>query len=235
MHAKVAHRAFALVELVISIVLILVLLALFVPALHSARLVSQREQCASNLSAIGEALHIYLDDNDGQFPTVSDRGGWNYGGVRFSTADGTPFLDSNRPLNKALSPYTMHGDVAHTYCCPADFGIVGDIPDLGTGGRTACRAFGTSYRANAQLFDARLGGFDEQPRGMYRDEIITSPSRMLVMGDAVWYEVAESTRRNADWHQVEGTGNILFLDNSIRFQRVRPRGVVGPIMLEPVP
>lgn len=235
MPARQPRHAFALIELVIAIVLIMILLALFVPALYSARVISQRDQCASNLTRIGGALHLYIEDNNDQFPSVPDRPSWNYGGVRFSSADGSPFLDSSRPLNRALSPYSMHGDVAKTFCCPADFGISGDIRELGTGGRSACRSFGTSYRANACLFDARLVGFDDQPRGLYRSEIITAPSRMLVMGDAVWYEVAESTGRNADWHNSDNAGNLLFLDNSVRLQRVRPRGMVGPVMFDPMP
>lgn len=222
-------------ELVISIGLILVLLALFLPALYSARLISQREQCATNLSRIGNALHRYLEDHDDQFPTVANQPGWHYGGVRFSSTDGSPFLDSARPLNQVIAPYTSHGSNAHMFCCPADYGIVGEIPELGTGGRSACRAFGTSYRGNAQLFNASVDGSDASARGLYRSEIITAPSRMLVLGDAVWYEIAEDTGRKADWHTVAGTGNILFLDNSVRFQRVRPRDIVGPVMFDPTP
>lgn len=233
MSAPIRRRAFALVELVISIILIVVLLSLFVPALFTVRAASQRDQCASNLRQIGQALHIYMEENDGQFPFVNHQPAWRYGGVRFATADQSPFLDSTRPLNRVV--FTAGVGPANIFCCPADQGITGDLDGLGTGDRTACRSFGTSYRANAPLFDARLDGRTSQPRAMYREEISTAPSRMLVLGDAVWFEVAEQTKRDADWHEVPQTGNILFLDNSVRFQRVRPRDVTGPVMFDPVP
>lgn len=235
MPARRNRRAFSLIELVIAIVLILVLLALFVPALHSARTMSQREQCAANLSRIGEMLHIYLDDHDGQFPTVLDQPAWHYGGLRYSSGEGMPYLDSSRPLNQVLLLYSLQGPEAMIYCCPADAGIAGQIPELGTGGRSACQSFGTSYRANACLFDSRIAGVDDKPRGLFRSEIITAPSRMLVLGDAIWYEVAESTGRDADWHNAGGAGNILFLDNSVRLQQVRPRGIGGPVVFDPSP
>jgi len=235
MTARPHRSAFALIELLISVILIVVLLALFVPALFSVRAVSQREQCATNLGRIGTAMHMYLEEHNEQFPTVTHQPGWHYGGVRFSSTDGLPFLDASRPLNRWLYPYTPYGDVAHTFCCPADIGITGDIAEIGTGRRSVCRSFGTSYRANAVFFDARIAGLDVEPRGMYRSEIITAPSRMLVLGDAVWFEVAEQTGRSANWHQLPDTGNILFLDNSVRFQAVRPRGVTGPVMLDPIP
>lgn len=232
MPAQRHTRAFSLIELIAAIILISILLALFIPAMHLARSVSQREQCAENLARLGSALHHYLEDNNHQFPTVLDQPSWRYGGVRFSAADGTPFLDTNRPLNQFL---IYHHAAANAFCCPADIGITGEIPEIGTGTRSACRAFGTSYRANPSLFDSRIAGIPGKGRGLYRNEIITAPSRMLVLGDAIWYEVAESTGRNANWHQQPDTGNILFLDNSVRFQSVNPRGISGPVVLDPFP
>ncbi len=242
------HVGFSLVELAAAIGLTVALLALLVPALSSARAIAHRDQCAAHLTQIGGALQQYLDTNDGEFPHVAVSPAWHWGGIRYSPASDETFLDTSRPLSLALSPFSVRGEITHTFCCPADSGIGGETAHMGTGHRTVCRAFGTSYRANAGLFDARLLGMTDVARGIRRSEIVVSPSRLLVLGDPVWYEVYESTGRSADWHSLAvqsneyspaknagEIGNVLFLDGSVRFQAVRPRGEIGPIALEPTP
>lgn len=227
--------AFTLVEVLIAVGLIVVLLSLLLPALTSARSFSHREQCAENLRKIGQAVKNCLAENGDEFPFVPVQPGWQWGGVRFSAVDGSPFLDYNRPLNQCISPGDARGRATQMFCCPADRGIAGEVGDIGTGRRTACRSFGTSYRANPALFDARLAGLPDEARGLRRAEITTSPARLLVMGDAMWYEVAENTGRTADWHGEGAKANLLFLDGSVRFREVLPRGVVGPVMFDPIP
>jgi prepilin-type processing-associated H-X9-DG protein len=72
-------------------------------------------------------------------------------------------------------------------------------------------------------------------RGLSRDDITVARSRLVMMGDPVWYEVAEETGRSADWHGRAGWGNLLFLDGSVRFQEVRPKRIAGPIVFDPRP
>ncbi len=229
------HAAFTLIEVLIAAALTGVLLALLIPALHSARVANQRDRCANNLARLGQAWAEYLEANHQQFPSLPMSGAWQYGGVRHSAVNENIILDSTRPLSRWLRLNGAGEDPAHLFCCPADRGIVGPVERTGTGARTACRAFGTSYRANNALFDARLSNLDGEPRGVYVHEVNTSPSRLLVMGDAIWYEAAESTGRHADWHRKPGVGNVLFLDGSVRFQGVTPRPDIGPILLDPIP
>jgi prepilin-type processing-associated H-X9-DG protein len=226
-----ARRAFTLLEAVISVALIAVLLAILLPALFSARAAGFRERCADNQRSLGRAWQAYLGDHDGQFPVGLTRLGWHYGGARFSAVDGAPFLDPARPINRHLRGDAVGADVFH---CPADNGIAHEHAEAGTGSRTAFRAFGTSYRANGQLLDARRCGLDTAHRGVRRREVTTAPSRMLVMGDAVWYEVAEQTGRSAAWHGEDRAGNMLFLDGSVRFVTIRPRDRAGPVVFDPV-
>jgi prepilin-type processing-associated H-X9-DG protein len=233
MPPKEKHRGFTLLELVISLVLVIVLLTLLVPALDSARTVSQREQCAENLRMLGRLLHEYANQHNDQLPYAPGQSSWDYGGLRYSEATRGSFLDQSLPLNRWLINTMPQSDAKQLFCCPADYGIRGEHPEAGTGRRTCCRAFGTSYRANAVLFDARLARLTDEQRGMYRSEVTAAPSRLLVLGDAVWYEVYEQTRRDADWHGEPGLGNVLFLDGSVKFQAIRPRGQIGPITLNP--
>lgn len=233
MRPNVLYRGFTFLELVISLVLVIVLLTLLVPALHSARTLSQREQCMDNLRTLGHLLHDYAEQHNDRLPYAPGQPSWQYGGLRYSEATRASFLDQSLPLNRWIVSTMSDADVKELFCCPADYGIRGEHPEAGTGRRTCCLAFGTSYRANAPLFDAKLTGLTDQPRGMYRSEMTAAPSRLLLLGDAVWYEVYESTGRDANWHGESGIGNVLFLDGSVKFQPVRPKHQVGPITLQP--
>jgi prepilin-type processing-associated H-X9-DG protein len=236
------HRGLTLLETGISLGLIAVLVSLLIPILSTARQSSYRDQCAANQRVIGQAWQTWLNDNDKQFPHVPLQPGWRWGGMRFSSIDDTAFPDFDRPLTAylPLSQTTEYDRVC--VCCPADRGIESPVSGLGTGDRTVFRSFGTSYRANAPLLDARLArlpasmrgepGSDE--RGLRRSEISTAPSRMVLAGDPMWYEVAESTGRTADWHGKPNSGNLLFMDGSVRFMTVRPRPMIGPMVFDPI-
>ena len=231
---SIYHRGLTLLETAIALALIAVLLSILLPALSTARQASHRDQCATHLKSIGEAWQSYLGDHDKQFPFVPLQPGWFYGGVRFSRVDGSAFPDFERPLNPYLGLQRTRNFDDLDVCCPSDRGISAVALGAGTGERSAFESYGTSYRANAPLLDAPMSGVADELRGMRRSEITTSPSRLVLCGDAVWYEVAESTGRHADWHGVPNAGNILFLDGSVRFMTVKPKSIVGPMLFDPI-
>ena len=223
---------FTLLELLISLAVISALLAILLPTLSSGRIASHRELCAGNQRALGLAWRAYVDDNDGRFPVLYVRPAWSYGGVRFSSVDGTAFLDYDRPLTIYLPIQRLDVAAELLYRCPADRGITDESGQVGTGYRTAYRAFGTSYRANARLLRPADGAGGRG--GLRRDAITTAPSRLVVMGDPVWYESRENTGRLAEWHGAPNAGNLLFLDGSVRFLAVKPRPAVGPAVFDPI-
>jgi prepilin-type N-terminal cleavage/methylation domain-containing protein len=61
------QRGFTMMELLVSIAVLSVLIALLVPAVQSAREAARRAQCLSNLKQIGIALHSYTTIHSG-FP-----------------------------------------------------------------------------------------------------------------------------------------------------------------------
>lgn len=233
------HHGLTLLETVLSVTLIALLFSILLPALNSARTGSYRDRCQFNQHMIGQAWQNYLIDHNLEFPTVPVQPGWFYGGMRFSPVSDTMIPDSNRPLTSYLG-LSRTRDPNEVVCsCPADHGVTDADVSVGTGRRTALRSYGTSYRANHALLwwqsteSGELNGSGEG-RGLNRQEITTAPSRLLLLGDPVWYEVAESTGRNADWHGEPNSGNLLFLDGSVRFVSVKPRHVVGPVVLDPM-
>lgn len=228
MGVRSGRGGFTLLELAISLAVVGVLLVLLLPALTSARMSSHRALCAANQRVLGQAWVNYLSANDERFPVLLAQGAWMYGGARFSPLDGEPFLDYDRPLNRYLPMHHIGGPGESLFECPADRGITDEQGQIGTGRRSAFEAFGTSYRVNTQLLEG------DAEAGLSRGRITTSPSRLVVMGDPVWYEVYENTGRLASWHGVPNAGNMLFLDGSVRFVTIQPKPKVGPAVFDPL-
>ncbi len=233
MRTRSRYYAFTLLELLIAVVIVSALLAILLPTLTSARIASYRADCARNQAVLSEAWHLYIEANEQRFPVIYDEPGWFYGGLRFSRINRSPFLDFDRPLNRFVPRSSLIRYGEQMFECPADTGIRGEIAGAGTGDQSAYRAFGTSYRANAALLRPDSSDEVNQPVGIGLNQITTAPSRLVVMGDAVWYEVRQDTGRNADWHATPNAGNLLFLDGSVRFVTIEPEPAVGPAVFDP--
>jgi prepilin-type N-terminal cleavage/methylation domain-containing protein len=66
------RRGFTLVEILVVIALIAVLIAILLPALSAARAHALALKCATNLRALGQAMHLYANDNHGYVPRDYD-------------------------------------------------------------------------------------------------------------------------------------------------------------------
>jgi prepilin-type N-terminal cleavage/methylation domain-containing protein len=244
------NQAFSLLEVLVSLVIIGILVGLLVPSLIFARDSARTALCAGNLRQIGVAWQQYLHDFD-RFPSYTEIPEWRYGGVVFAGGEHGPVMAADRPINRYITEDERSGaeGITALFRCPSDRGIF----RLGRGSRpgepvlanadTCYAAFGTSYKANKYLLDARFAGIDQHsPRGLRPDEVVVSPTRLLVLGDPEWYYATRPANDpdaalDAGWHKVPAGGNFMALDGSIKFHRFEEAdaGMNGSVTLHPRP
>jgi prepilin-type N-terminal cleavage/methylation domain-containing protein len=96
---------FTLIELLVVVAIIGLLVSITVPAISQARVASKRTVCGANLHSIGQALELYLSQNNEYWP--------------FASAMISKEEDPNRrAISEVLLPQA--GNVREVFRCPAD-------------------------------------------------------------------------------------------------------------------
>lgn len=66
-----ARRGFTLLEILIVLAIIGILAAILLPVVSGAREAARRSSCANNLHQIGQAIALYVQDNNRTYPVVN--------------------------------------------------------------------------------------------------------------------------------------------------------------------
>jgi prepilin-type N-terminal cleavage/methylation domain-containing protein/prepilin-type processing-associated H-X9-DG protein len=101
------RSAFTLIELLVVISIIVLLIAILLPALSKARESGQATQCLANLRQTGIAMHTYAADHNGFLPPRTTQTPYVSGTYRWTTC-----LVLGNYLNPAVD------DMPHTLVCP---------------------------------------------------------------------------------------------------------------------
>jgi prepilin-type N-terminal cleavage/methylation domain-containing protein/prepilin-type processing-associated H-X9-DG protein len=196
------RRAVTLIELLVVLVIIGILVALLMPAVHRIRAAASRVSCASNLKQIGHACHLYHQDA-GSFPPgyaswpssdpMATAPGWGWASyllpyleqasLQAQVSFGVPIED---PAN-ALPRLTL----IPVYLCPADVAVPPAFAITDATGKVLAEASPISYAATYGI-----GELDQIPgpnEGMfYRNshvslaQVTDGTSSTLMIGDRAW-------------------------------------------------
>src|SRR5437879_2525687 len=128
--------AFTLVELLVTLTVVGILLALLLPAVTRSKAKAKEAVCTGNLRQVYSALHLYLGDNGGRFPAGflwSGRFATNWNSNEF--IGGRDGRDTNCPPAR-LRPLFPYMGASEAFRCPFDVGY--DVVTKGVPTDTPC-------------------------------------------------------------------------------------------------
>jgi len=228
---------FTLIELLVVIAIIALLLAIMLPCLRMARVVSKRTYCQSNLKQLAYAWTLYLGDYDGRFYQATNAhikyGGWK-GIVNQFPRPLNSFFDLNDTLDDDKS--------TKVFCCPADKGgCFGYVPT-----EKAYRYLGTSYQTNLFLIGPPgcTPSSNEKTKELETaicnrivnlniSQVTADYARVLLIGDQGWIHQSRTMsptdkakweqqfKSYAEWHVRPESYNVAFLDCHAAFVKIR--------------
>ena len=180
------RSGFTLVELLVVIAIIAILASLVLPALARGTILSKEIQCKSNLRQMSLAMGVYLDDNDGLYPTYEWSANENRFNWEIAVARNTAGSSGTEPRPIGLHCPTGRQGVLHET-------VPGSVFSFSASPTYGYNSFGyvlpQSLAAQNQPSDpGGLGGTKQPAQGESwvvptRESQLRNPADMLALGD----------------------------------------------------
>ncbi|MBB6428480.1 prepilin-type N-terminal cleavage/methylation domain-containing protein [Algisphaera agarilytica] len=197
-------RGFTIIELLVTIAIIAVLVAIATPAILKANTAAQEVKCLTNIRSIGQATLLYTNDHTQNFPVGlgNDLNLLNLVGKR-GTNNG---IGGVEPEDRLLYDYVnQQTDIA---ACPLDIGFDNSL--------SCFDLYGSSYL----YMDSNTNSPTTRYRGRndiwslegHRTTRVTAPKKKMLIGEAT--VIRASSNPNHHWHNDEANlkGSMSFVD-----------------------
>lgn len=223
MKNKTSPCAFTLVELLVCIAIIVMLVALLLPALQRVKETAKNTKCINNLRQISIATFTYAADNNGFAPYNEDligEGKMDGLFVRWSNnPENTTFYKPKYPKNKWFAEYvgtTAYGEMNPVGYCPKG----GRFGEVGT--KTADGYSNVSYGINPDVVeDFYLTNLNSShnDRGNCTLNAINNPAKTCLWVDAnksrVYQKGANINGRHFSSQKIPSADTVVLGNNPI--------------------
>jgi prepilin-type N-terminal cleavage/methylation domain-containing protein/prepilin-type processing-associated H-X9-DG protein len=183
------RRAFSLPELLVVVGIIAILIGVLLPTLSKARAQANKVRCAANLTDLGRAFQMYLNDSKGRVPQVNGMPGR------------VPAVTDAPSVLEVFGTYTSNNK--QIWRCPSDRAMNVD-PSFPAGKESYFDAFGLSYEYNSWMNSLHGGG-------TFKDALDTA-KKAPFMVDVTRFRIFNDFSHFHGKPGVNGNMNFLFAD-----------------------
>lgn len=225
-----------ILEVVVTILILLVLAALFLPATRRSRPVARRSQCKNNLKQIGLALHNYQDVHKvfppgwiaAETPAKSSGFGWGLHILPFMNQAPLfkQFDHHERLADKTSGNFKLISTSLPTYRCPSDSGadqvssqwgaMLGTTNYVGNFGVGIPSTYSTSTDSERKLVDTKYlqGMFGPNSNVRFKNvhdglaNVVLAGERRLVTDGVEWPLGKEDGPFNSYWAGIPNINTV---------------------------